>query len=298
MSGFLDDYTPHPGPMQIAENGYQPHDDIGTHNVRRSNHPTTIDEIQMAAFELGGAKAAEPEVKYEDSLMEEDFFDLQVKLLNDQFDEPPLIPRDTNEVAHHIMEAHSKDNSFEFDNDLGANMFEIQMAVEQTRADINPEPRNIGLAIPQDFFEQQEQMYENQFYEMQQFAELDYGAQMEADFNAQEAMLEQPVEEMGPLADLGPQTLENIIEAEQMQYEDGMPDDMAGMQALMDEGPDEQMYETPEQMEPYPTPIGYDDGMMPQEMYDEQMQDMMDPYMMPGLFGPGPMLDPGPGGPP
>ena len=125
-------------------------------------------------------------------------------------------------------------------------------------------------------------------------AEIDHGAQMEADFDVQEAMFEQPVEEMEPVADLGPQTLENIVEAEQMQYENGMPDDMSGMPASMDEGPVEQMYETPEQMEPYPTPPGYDDGMMPQEMYDEQMLYMMDPYMMPGPFGPMP-FGPGPG---
>ena len=45
-------------------------------------------------------------------------------------------------------------------------------------------------------------------------AEFDYGDQMEADFGAQEAMFEQPIDEMEPMADLGPQTIENIVEAE------------------------------------------------------------------------------------
>ena len=128
---------------------------------------------------------------------------------------------------------------------------------------------------------------------------------MEADFGTQEAMFEQPIKEMEPIVDSGPQPLENIIEAEQMQYEGAIPDDISGIPDFMNEGPVEQMYETPEQMEPYPEPRQDGYGMMPQEMYDEQMPDemmdpfmgpeMMDPYMMPGPFGP---MGFGPGGGP
>ena len=125
----------------------------------------------------------------------------------------------------------------------------------------------------------------------------------------------QPMAEMGPLASQGPESLEQIIEANDMGLESMMPDEMPGAPDYDDSlmTPDhfeQEMGEAPEpmeSMEPYPEPFPHYGGMMPPEMYDEQMQQMMDPYMisgmidpymMPGPFGPGPMLDPGPGGPP
>jgi len=298
MSDFPDEYARHPGSMLTPSNNYQPYDASVNSHIPRPNLPTVPDDFGIAALELAGAGSTEPDVEYEDSLMDEDFFEIQMKLLNKQFDGKPVIPWDNNELATRILQRHNSDEDSEFDQDLRSNMLEIQMAVEQVRAeplaDVNPEPMDFGLTIPQDFFEQQERMFENQFYEIQP-SEFDYGGQMEADFSAQEAMFEQPMEEIGPMTDSGQQTLENIVEAEQMQYATGMADDISGIPDLINEGPVEQMYETPEQMEPYPTPLGYDDGMMPQEMYDEPMQDMMDPFMMPGPWGP--MPGPGPGGP-
>ncbi len=296
MSGFPEQYAPHPGFMQIPQPDYQDNDGLMMENIPHLDHQRIIDEIRFTALELAGRRANEGSVKYDNCLMTEEFFQELIEPLREQDGELLPIPFDTNEIASHILAAQSQDEEIVMEQGLRENMIEIQMAVEQSRAgslaELNPEPSDFGLAIPQDFFEQAEQTFE-EFYEMQP-AEIDYGAQMEADFDAQEAMFEQPIEEMGHIADLGPQTLENIVEAEQMQYEGAMPDDMSGMSASMDEGPVEQMYETPEQMEPYPTPPGYDDGMMPQEMYDEQMLYMMDPYMMPGPFGPMP-FGPGPG---
>jgi hypothetical protein len=299
MSGFLEQYVPHPGFMQISQPDYQDNDGLMMENISHLDHQRIIDEIRFATLELAGIKSAEPEVKYEDGLMDEGFFERQMVLLDKQFEEQEPMPFDTNETASRILATQSQDEEFGMEQGLRENMIEIQMAVEQARAEPlaepNPQALDFGLAVPQDFFEQAEQTFE-EFYEMQP-VEFDYGDQMEADFSTQGIMFEQPVEEMGPMADLGPQTLENIVEAEQMQYEGAIPDDMSGMPALMDEGPVEQMYETSEQMEPYPTPLGYDDGMRQQEMYDEQMMYMMDPFMMSGPFGPMP-FGPGPGGSP
>jgi hypothetical protein len=282
--------------MQISQPDYQENDGLMMENIPHLDHQRIIDKIRFAALELAGRRANEGNVKYDDCLMTDEFFQELIEPPREQDGELLPIPFDTNEIASHILAAQGQDEEIVMEQGLRENMIEIQIAVEQARAEPlaepNPEPSDFGLAIPQDFFEQAEQTFD-EFYEMQP-AEFDHGDQMGADFGAQEAMFEQPIEEMESVADLGPQTLENIVEAEQMQYESGMPDDMSGMPTSMDEGPVEQMYETPEQMEPYPNPPGYDDGMMPQEMYDEQMLYMMDPFMMPGPFGPMP-FGPGPG---
>ena len=326
MSGFFDEYAPHPGPMQMSSGHYQPYDSSAIPHISRPNQPTVMDEFQMAALELMKANDFEPDVKYEDCLMDEDFFEMQMKIINEQFEGPPTIPWDSNEVASQFMEARSGEEISEFDRNLSENIFEIQMAVEQVKADTNPDSHDFGLTIPQDFFEQQEQMVESQYGQLQ--PELfDYGANLEEILNDQEALfdaflsepspleqaiLDQPIEDVNPVVEPVFQSLEQIIETEPMQEDGMMPDDMAEMpdydDSLMTPDLFEQvMDEVTEPMEPYPDPFGHYGGMMPQEMYDEQMQymmdplmipEMMDPYMMPGPFGPGPMLDPGPGGAP
>ena len=328
MSDFPDEYAPHPGPMRTPSSSYQPYDGTGIPNVSRSDQPLTMDEFQIAALRLGEGHTGEPEVEYEDGLMDEDYFDIQMKLLNKQFDGPPVIPFDSNQIAAAILRGQQRDEAFEFDRDLRANMIEIQMAVEQARLDANAEPADFGLTIPHDFFERQKQMFESQFRESDP-AQFDYGAEMEAMFQAQEALFDpsqpdvaameqiisgEPVEPMGPLAFPGGESLEQIIEAHEMLDEGMMPDEMPDYDdSLMTP----QLFEQGmEPMEPRPDPFEPYGGMMPQEMYDEQMPGMMDPYMtpemmhpymmpgmmdpymMPGLFGPEPILDPGPGGPP
>jgi len=197
------------------------------------------------------------------------------------------------------------------------------MSVEQIRAEPlaqpNPEPRDIGLTIPQDFFERQEQVFETQLRQYEPDL-LDHNVPMEDMFNAhealfdslqpeapflEEAMFEQPAEVIDAEPMPGPESLEQIVEANDMQPGDMMPDEMRDYDDSM--MTPELFEEEMEPMEPYPDPLQHYGGMMPQEMYDEQMPEMMDPYMMPGMidpymmpgpFGPGPMLDPGPGGPP
>lgn len=276
-------YMPHPGFMQMLQSDYEPYDEL--QDISMSNFGITADESRFAAMALADIRPSDGEIEYDDCLITKEVFMHQIELLREQF--PPEF--DTNETASRILAAFNQDEELDMEQNLQENMLEIQMAVEQARADSLAEP-NSEISN----FEQAEQMPESQLYEMQS-AELDYGAQIEAEFNAQEATFEQPMEETVPMMDSGPQALENIVEAEQMQYEGAMPDDMSAMSDLMNERPVEQMYETPEHMELYPEQVQDGYGMMQPEMYDEQMQEMMDPFMMQGPLGP---MGFGPGGGP
>jgi hypothetical protein len=279
--------------MQMPMKDYRPYDASMVGNLPRLVQPTIPEELPMAALPLEGIEDI-------------DLSELEAYLVDEQFNGPELAPSDNTEAAHEFMRIRAGEEVSEFANDLRAQLLEIQMAVEQIRTEpsvyTNPEPHEFGIAIPQDFFEQQKQMLESQF-DVLEPPEFDYGTQMEAAFDAQEALFDLfqpeavPMEEMEPLAGSGSESLEQIIEAHEMLDEGVMPDAMPG--ALDDDdslmSPD--LFE--EEMEPmglYPDTFEDYGGMMPQEMYDEQMQE--DPYMVPGSFGPGPMLDPGPGGPP
>ena len=325
MPGFSGEYTPHPGPMEMPGKDYRPYDSPSITHIPRQSQPPSLEPVETNAPELG--------VRYEDSLMDEDLLESQTELVRGQFGESALMQWDNNEVTNQILRAHTQEETCEVDAELRAQLLEIQMAVEEVRAGPltppNTEPRDVGLTIPQDFFEQQEQMVESQFHEFEP-PDFDCGAEMEALIEAHEALFDlpqpeaspleqiitdQPVEELGPMVSQGPESLEQIIAEDEIQPEGAMLEEMPGApdydDSFMTPGSlEQQMDEAPEPteaMEPYPSPFGPYGGMMPPEMYDEQMQQMMDPYMMsgmldpymmPGPFGPGPMLDPGPGGPP
>jgi len=125
-----DEYAPHPGSMHIPVRSYQPYDNTGTPNLPRTDQSMTMDEFQMAALDLGRDNTPGPEIRYEDSLMDEDFFQMQMKLLNNELDGPPVIPFDNNDTATAILRENQREEASEFDQDLRASMFEIQMAVE------------------------------------------------------------------------------------------------------------------------------------------------------------------------
>lgn len=340
-SGFSGEYAPHPGLMEMPGKDYQPYDSPSIPHIPRPSQPP--------ALEPGEASVFEPGVRYEDNLMDEDSFELQMELLREQFGEAGLNEWENNEVASHIMQAHREEETSEFDADLREHVLEIQMAAEQTRneslAEPNPElssesvygldammyhppsPELISgaadyeLLEPQDFFDQQMQLFEKQFSQFDP-AEFDNGVEMEAMFKAQEAVfdlpeleaafMEPPTEAMGSLARPGSESLEQIIKANEIGPEAMMPDEMPEAPDYDDslmtpELFEQEMSEAAEPMEPYSDPMEQYGGMIPQPMYEEQVPDMMDPYrmpgmmnpyMMPGPFEPGPMFDPGPGGGP
>jgi len=294
MSGFPHEYAPHPGPIQMPRKDYIPHDPFMVGGVTRSVQSTIPDELPMTAMPLEEIEGMDLDEPY-------------AHLSDDGFNRSTLTPSDSAEAAHEFMRVRGGQEASEFDSELRAQMREIQMAVKQTQAGVDPELRDCGLTMPRDFFEQQKQVLESQFREWDA-DQFDYGAEMEALFHAQEALFNpllpdtasmdhiipgQPVEEMGPLAFPVGESLEQLIEAHEMR--DNMADALDYDDSVMAPDAFEQEMEP---MEPHPDPFEPYGGMMPQEMYDEQMPGVMHPYMMPGLFGPGPMLDPGPGGPP
>ncbi len=137
-------------------------------------------------------------------------------------------------------------------------------------------------------------------YDELQHELLGYDAQMEEMFNAQEALFDVPQGET--------LSLEQLVESSEMLGEG--PSDIAEMADYDDglttpEPLEQEMGEGAEQtesMEPDPDQLQYYDGVMAPEMDNDRMQEMMDPLMMPGFygpmpFGPGPMPGPGPGGP-
>jgi len=339
-SGFFDEYAPHLGPMAMSGKNYQPYDDPAIQHILRSSQPLTPEPEDPNAFEPG--------VRYEDSRMDEDLFKSQMELLREQFGEDALKQWDNNEVASRILQARNEEETSEFDAGQREDLLEIQMAVEQIKAEHSlesnrevsvagvygydadmyqrPNPESMYEAVdyemfePQDFFEQQMEMLEIQFSQFDP-TEYDSRAEMEAMSKAQEAMfdlpdleaafMEPPIEAMEPLTGSGLDSLEQMVEANGMGPEAMMPDAIPGgpdyeESLMIPELFDQEMSDAVEPVEPYPDPMQHYGGMMPQEMYDEQldimdpymMPGMIDPYMMPGPFGPGPMLDPGPGGPP
>lgn len=298
MSGSSEQYAPHPGFMQISQPGYQDNDGLMMGNMSHLDRQRIIDEIRFAAMELAG-NSTEHIPEYEDGLMTEELLLELLESLREQNGEPLLEQFDNNEIATHILAALNQDDEVGMEPDLRENMLEIQMAIEQTRADSLVDP-NPEFSV----FEQAEHILESQFDEIQQFTENDYEAQMEAELEAQEALFVQPIEEMEFMEDSAPQTLENIVEAELIPHEAGMPSDMMDMSAydsfaMPQELIDQQMPEASDQMDPMemePDPM--------QAQYDPMMslEYMVDPHYMPDQMMPGPMpfgheLEPDPTGP-
>jgi len=265
MSGFPNEYSPHPGFVQIKSNHYQPYDDSAFPNDQRSNQPSLMDEFQMAALELAGFEPRGPKIKYEDCLMTEALFQQLIQSLTQQAEEQLPIPFDNNEVASQIMDAHMGELSDDMPLDSDMNIQRIQMAIEEARC---------GL-----FTNTDPEMADEDFYGL----ELN-------EIGLEQALQGQPIEEMDYTAAQGPEDLEQMTEANEI------------------EAMDQQVIEEPmDGMEPCLEMDHYGNPMVQPEMYDEQMQymmgpfmnpymvpDMMDPYMMHGSFGPMP-FGPGPG---
>jgi hypothetical protein len=336
MSDQPDEYAPHVGTMQTSNDDYLPYDASEMQNMPKLGHQRFSDEFRMAAMELAGLKLPGTE----DGLMDKDFFEQQLELFYREHDELGRMAFDTNEIAHKVFAAHKGEQVTGLDTSIDENMRDIRTAIEEARTgfvpNLDPEPPQKSLygadlmmyesvasiaaepadLTPRDFFEHLKQTFEVLLQEAQP-AMLDCGAQIEAAFDAETAMLDSP--QSGPLDleqavehamdDMGlseapdAQSLEQIIEGEEIQPEVAMAGDTTEAPGYDDdlmtpELFEQQMAEAEGQMEPYPEPLQQNYGMMPQEMYDEQMMYGMDPLMMP--YGPmpfGPMMGPGPSGP-
>lgn len=302
MGDLPTDYIPNVGFMDIPEPDYGPYD-------------TPFVQMPLPVRQGSGGlpQSFEPrEVDYNDCLMSQEFFDHQMQLAS-RFD---------NLSLDQVVE-------------LGANQdfIEKTLDIERLAGRLLPEPGinpsdshlptaepstgqiDYSAADPHDFFEQQTQMIEKQF------SQLDQSAQMEAVFAAQDAlfelsqmvalppeigMLEPSMSGMGPAVMLGPGSLDDIVEAhEPMQgaiapgYGPEMP--AYGDSLMTQELFEQQMHEAAGEMGPPEAAGPYDTGMDQQDMYDQPMPqdmmepEMMDPDMMPGPMGPNFMPEPPPG---
>lgn len=284
MQGLPTGYAPHPGAMPVQNQNYLPYTGLATPSNIHSSQHVASDEFMMSMLERGRTTDLSME-RERDDMTEQDFIED-----NGGFNPRPLKLRQNTEAAREFLKARTEGEAAELGDEIREQMLEIQMAVEQIRGGSH--------SNPQDFFEQQEQTINAEYDELQHEM-FGYGPQVEEIFDAQEALFD--------MAEAESPSLEQLVEASGMLEEGPMPNEIGEMAdyddgSMVCEPSEQQMYGGPEQMEPYP-----DGGMMPQEMCEEQVQEMMDPYMMPGMpdpcmmpgpMGPGPMLDPGPGGPP
>lgn len=323
MSGYPEQYTPNVGPMQIPGHDYQPHDSGEMQPTFQSSRQETIGDFRLAD-EAGPASG----VRYEDSLMDQDFFEQQLSMLRGSG------PGPTSPFFEDGVDAHE--------------------LVDRQQAAI--EPGSSEDPIAPDYFERQVQILEEQFQEHES-ARFDEFAQMDALFTSQGSLFDLPqaepinleqtvmAEEMHDmdqpyepeLLTLHDNTmpLEAFFDGQEMAFEPPQADFSPLEQAVLDESvelmdplSDPMAQDMDYALQPYgnpsqemmpdagayadepmaqdtmqgaadpmgPGPQQYDNGIIPQdmygppmeEMYDPVMQEMMDPYMMPGHFGPGP----------
>jgi hypothetical protein len=229
ISVLPDGYMPHPGFIQAPQRSYQSYDGS---TVESRSHPDNGESHVV----LPGIRADESEVRYEDSLMDKDFFVEQMELLE-------LFEREHLDAETAFVDA-------------AAVAQEIFIAQQEV---LHSEP---GIAA------------------------------------LEEVLADHDMGEISSLADPMSESLEDGMMAEEL------AEDMEAGPAYDDclmtqEVFEQQMCEAAEQMEPREPQadmLECEDEMMP-----EEMDEMMDPFMIPGFYGPmpmGPGLDPGPGGPP
>jgi len=304
------DYVPHAGFMEIPEHGYEPYDtslsripsmptaqkirgpspDFREKGIDYADCPMTL-ELFEQLMESAGREVFR-------SLDQEQMAELQASL--------ELIERglDLEEIAARLEENHEADRTIPPGTVDAAEPSPVQMDHEAME--------------PQDFFEQQMQVMENQFSELENM-QLDRGPQMDAVFDAQQTLFElSQITGMSPEAVLeaamggmslagmpGPESLDDVVEAHDPSQQikaPGYGPDMAAYGGMMTQEVFEQeMHEAAGQMGSAEVADPYDNGAAQPDMYeqptpDEMMEpEMMDPYMMPGPMGPGFMPEPPPG---
>ena len=313
MSDFPTDYIPNVGFMEIPEPDYGPY--------VTSVIPEPISSISQGFVGM----PQDFEVKYEDSLMTQELFEHLMASASEsmptQLDSEQMAELQANRAFIEQML-----NLEELSARLlpqGESIPEVPLATPV--ADVNgqldfldslpaaqplPGQINYGAMDPQDFFEQQNSMLESQF------SQFDLGGQMEAMFNAQEALFDQSQQAdlfSGPTMH-GAGSLDDIIEHNPAQHVPtpafGSDLPAYGDSLMTPELFEQQMHEAAEQMglaDPYMESPAYDmpgemydqPGPMQEEMYDQppepMPEEMMDPQMMPGPMGPNYMPDPPPG---
>jgi len=307
MADLPDDYMPHPGGMSVPDNGYEPYDGFDVPTIHPHNAP------------LGHARLSplsEPEVRYEDCLMDEDMFQHQLRLILQQFKEALPQPFDNNAILNEALKKARGAERPDVLEDIFRRLLTLQDGLngrtiegitdneEQSEpeaatalpdlpyraaepAHIELRPDNYLNPIPEDFFDMEAQLMEKQFSQPDASG-VDISEQMDAAFNAQEALfkmlqgqmpaVEQAISDQMADVSLPEQgltdvSLEQIVEAFDIENPVAAPDviNMAPSydDCLMDSVLfEQQVHEAAEQMESVEP--------LPDQMYDPS--DMMQPY--------------------
>jgi len=320
MGDFPEQYFPDVGFMEIPESEY------GSYEASFIQEPLPPTHQGFGSLTPDFDQL---EVEYEDCLMTQELFELQMEMAV----KLESVPLDLEQMIELKANQDLIEGALDIEEIVGSLILQEDMTPEVSLPSsvieageqyddeyplpaVEPLPGQMNYAAmdPQDFFEQQMQMIESQFNQ------FDPSAQMEAIFNAHEALFEllqqalpfEPVmpelsaSGMGPVAMPGSASLDDIVDVHNLIHgtpSPGYVPDMPGYDACLmtPELFEQQMHGATGQMAPEGAgPDPYDQGMMPGEMYGPMSQDMMepemmDPYMMPGPMGPSFMPEPPPG---
>jgi hypothetical protein len=252
----------------IPESHYQPYD--GSDMARPRRH-TANDEFGMAAMELAG-HVTDDIPEYEHSLMIEEL--IQQILEPFKLDpSDPLQPLfvDVDGIRQQLSAALDPDEQFLVEQNLPS-----QNALAGMTEQLNVSDEHEPQSEMTDHDDQVDAIFTQ---------EAMFDDALLAEVGLEQDLVHETAEGADPSPAPGPDSLEQIIEAE-------------GMNAMAEgtiEEPLDEAAEPMEEAEPYRGPHPYGDPMMAEEMCDEMMMYGADPFMMGGY---GPMLGPGPGGPP
>jgi hypothetical protein len=311
--------------MSVPDNGYEPYDGFDVPTIHPHNKP------------LGHARLSplsEPEVRYEDCLMDEEMFQHELRLILEQFKETLPQPVDNNAVLNEALKRARGAERPDVLEDTIRRLLTLQDGLNRPLSDgvesgleQSPPDGMAGQAmgsapielmlenylnpIPEDFFDTQAQLMEKQFSQPDASG-VDISEQMDAVFNAQEALFKM---------------LQGQMPAVEQAISDQMSDVSLTEQGLLDASL-EQIVEAFDIENPVAAPDvinmapSYDDCLMDSVLFEQQLHeaaeqmesveplpdqiydpnDMMQPYdpqmqqMMDPYMMPGPM-GLGPGGP-
>ena len=327
MSGFPEDYSPHPGFMEMTESDYAPYDGHAAESMSHMSGQFLPAPANMAGLEHQEA------VNYEDCLMDGDLFDqlmynsqLEAASIDDHVDgsdsaadmmgttDLPSL-EDLTDALFQLREVFPDDHP-----DIVRLSTAIQ-ALSYNASILQSGDPDVGFGLSGagvdqnpfeiDPFQEAEQIFNQQMQLLDQSFEAPGFETVEAQdpsMFTEQAMFEQPMYEDGSAMNPGPESLDDIVEACDMPNEAAMFNGTNAMPAYGDclMTPDlfgQQMNGAVDQIGPEDPCMDapWCDNMMPQDMYGQPMPDpmmdpyMMNPYMMPGPMGPNFMPDPPPG---
>ena len=320
MSNRPEEYTPNIGPGSIPPNDYQLYDN----DAFQLSQNRTTEEFHLAARELTGADTFGRPVQYEDSLMTEEYLQQQLEALREENGEPLPMPFDTNEQASHIFDAHRQREEIDMDRNLQKDSVEIRMAIEQARAEsLADEPVPVDNSISDETMDTFPSLPEvtEALVQLSEVLPPDHPDLINLRWAAHEWFGLPDSRSQGDAYGANPESLglapddpyvgtpyaevQQAFEPQDITQMDQEAIEQSIDQAIQPEMVSETIAEQPDAFTPMEDAhdqqfapglegvvqeamLGQDPFEQQQQMYDEQMMMLIDPFMMPDSFGPGP----------